>query len=199
MKRLGLPILALFLLQAMQPGSLQAWSASAYPKIFRNAVHPMPKSLALLLKDFEPVMMEPCRQQSVENATQAAIQKLSKKDGDPRLAVAAIRDAGCAAAALNDPHLDTLVDANAAKFAVVFYGFDDRILSGDLAGFLRLRSQQREQLRVRLNRTSEIADRNAVTETSPQFGIASIAFSHAVTDVANIWFHIWKESKGDLQ
>ncbi|HET9131638.1 MAG TPA: hypothetical protein VFO86_11850 [Terriglobia bacterium] len=196
MNRRWIPMLA-FLIAL--PGSLGAWPASAYPRIFQNAVHPLPKSMAALLKDFEAVLMEPCQKQTVEAAAKTAIDQLTKSDSNPRLAVAAIRDAGCAVAALNDPNLDSLVDANAAKFSVVFYGYHERILAGDLAGFLRVRTQERQQLLRRLNRSSELPDRNTAVETSPNYGIASIAFSHAATDVVNVWFHIWKEAHGDLQ
>jgi len=181
------------------PGSLGAWPASAYPKIFQNALHPLPKTLGLLLKEYESVLMEPCQKQTVEAASQAAIEQLTRTDRNPRLAVAAIRDAGCAAALLNDPKLDSLVDANAGKFSVVFYGYHERILAGDLPGFLRLRNQERQQLLNRLNRSSELPNRNNTVETSPNYGVASIAFSHAATDVVNVWFHIWKQSNGDLQ
>jgi len=192
-------VTAVLLLAIVCQSPLQAWPAASYPTIFRNAQRPLPKSLATFLKDFESVLMSPCRPMKAEQATKAAIEQLSKKNSDPREAVAAIRDAGCAAAEMNDPKLDALVQSQGSRFSVVFYGYDERVQSGDLNGFLKTRSEESERLLQRLRRSSELPDKNNLIETSPQYGIASIAFSHAVTDVANVWFYIWKEAGGNLQ
>ena len=192
----------LLLLCILIPVHLQAWPTSTYTRMFRDAGRPMPQAFSVFLKDFDKVLTGPCQSANsdrVEETAGIAIAQLSKKTGDLKAAATAIRDVGCMVAALNDPQLDALVQSHGNGFAVVFYGFHPLIQSGNLNTFLKARAEERDALMRRLRRSSELPDRAGEVENSPQFGIAAIAYSHAVTDLVNIWYHIWKQSNGDLK
>jgi hypothetical protein len=183
----------------LSQSAAQAWPVASYRLIFRDARMPLPQSLKLFLGDFESVLASPCQVMTVEQAARAAIEHLAKPAPDLRQSVVAFRDAGCAAAAMNDPKLDSLMATQVGKFSVVFYGYDKRVQTGDLKGFLQSRAEESRRLLERLRRSSELPDKYPDLETSPLYGIASIAYSHAVTDVANVWYYIWKEARGDLR
>ncbi len=194
--RLAIAVIALLL---VAPAQIGAWPPSAYVKMFRDARQTLPKNLNTLLADFDGLLSQPCRKLTVEEASKIAVTEISKRTGNLSASVAAMRDAGCAVAALNDPQLDSLVAAQAGTFTVVFYGFHESIRQGNLEAFLKIRLDEQERLLRRLRRSVELPDRSNVIENSPVFGIASIAFSHAVTDVANVWLHIWQRANGELK
>ena len=175
-----------------------AWPETAYSSIFDNAARILPPQLRQLMEDKESSLQASCSTGGVELAVEQAIGEFSSPNGSLTRALGAMKDAGCAVAAMNDPGMDRLVESQQQNFAVVFYGWHPVIEEGNLPEYLRIREEERRQLLNRLGRSSELPNRSENVELSPEFGIASIAFSHAVTDVANIWLHVWTSVNGAL-
>ena len=70
MKRL---IASILLIPAFLATKVEAWPANSYPRIFQDARRPQPQALATFLKDFESVLMSPCRAVPLEESVQKAI------------------------------------------------------------------------------------------------------------------------------
>jgi hypothetical protein len=185
---LALAVLALLLGHAT-PG--EAWPRAAYRQIFLEARQALPEPLQQLLEDTAPLLEAACTPLPLEEAVARAIDGFSGENPDLAGAVGALRDAGCAAAALNDPGMDALVASQQTRFRVVFYGWHPAIRDGDLAAYMGARQAEIAELSARYARTSELPNRSEAVEMSPEFGVASVAYSHAVTDVANVWLYIW--------
>jgi hypothetical protein len=179
-------------------GAAPAWPPPIYTEIFRDARGTLPAPLQQLLRDMEPLLTRTCDAAALDEAASRAIAHFSDDGGDLAAAVEAMREAGCAAARLNDPGLDALVAAQQSRFPVVFYGWHTSIRDRDLAGYLKIRQAEVAELAARLGRTSELPNRSQMVELSPEFGMASIAYSHAVTDVANVWLYIWISANGSF-
>ena len=87
-----------------------------------------------------------------------------------------------------------------ARFPTVFYGLDPKFRMTEFldrtfarsAGFYPLLSE--EYFRYGTRRTSADFD-----DRSTAFGVASVSYSRAVTDLANLYFHIWREAGGDVR
>lgn len=198
MRRASIPCLTALAMLLALPLKLGAWPPMAYPAIFTDAAQTLPGPLRQLLEDMEPVLAQPCAPMPVDEAAALAISRFTEENGDLIGAVAALRDAGCAAAALNDPSLDGLVETHRTRFTVVFYGWHPAIEALDLPSWLEFRRTEVDDLKTRFERTSELPNRSEMVELSPEFGMASLAWSHAVTDVANVWLYVWMSVNGSF-
>src|SRR5262245_19989990 len=90
------------------------------------------------------------------------------------------------------------------RFPLVFNGYDAFDLSaGDFTGFAQGINGRYSMDRQRLHLAYHPADGGPVRpidfdDRSVPFAIASLCYSHAVTDTAHIWIRVWKRANGDL-
>ena len=86
------------------------------------------------------------------------------------------------------------------KFPTVFYGLDRNFRLGPyldrtIARTSRFYPLMREEyFRFGTRRSSREFD-----DRSTAFGIASICYSRAVTDIVNLYYHIWRQAGGDVR
>jgi hypothetical protein len=152
--------------------------------------------------------------QGIESETRLAIQMIRKGDPMPeviqRLGILAhlVADANNPFHVANDDSrlteshndFETYFERRLSKFPTVFYGLEpnfrletylDKTFTR-AAKFYPLVSE--EYFRGGTRRTSAEFD-----DKSTAFGVASVSYSRAVTDLVNLYYYIWKEAGGDVR
>lgn len=106
-----------------------------------------------------------------------------------------------------DPMLDgrridyeQYVDRRRERFPTVFYGIEkDRALDRVLRrGALRVRSYE-PLLRNEYFKNGEERWSRQFDDRSTAFAIGSLSWSHSVSDLVNIYYHLWERAGGDVR
>ncbi len=150
----------------------------------------------------------------IQRETTAAIARIRKGDSLPavaeRLGVLAplVADANNPFhTATGDRRMDVVHDdfeqyfeRRLPRFPTVFYGLDpsfslDAYLDRMFARSARFFPLVQEEYFGR----GEEQNSSTFDDRSTAFGVASISYSHAVTDLVNLYFYIWKQAGGDVR
>ena len=101
---------------------------------------------------------------------------------------------------LSHDDFEQYFERSLAKFPTVFYGLDDDFRMGNYLDrtFARTRTyyplMSEEYFRGGVQRSSSEFD-----DRSTAFGVASVCYSHSVTDLVNLYYYIWRQSGGDVR
>ena len=201
MKRLLL-ILALF------PFNAHAWTLAADRQIASAGAKLSPPDLYLVIKSFnrdyahgvERALAEEGHhgvlRDRIENETRNVIAML--KANEPMSAV--VERLGVLAHLLadaNNPYPDAdfahYFELRVPKFPTVFYGAQPQLRLGV---FLDRTLSRTKGFRPLVEEEYTRGDSASFDDHSTAFGVASVCYSHAVTDTANLFTYIWRESGG---
>jgi hypothetical protein len=87
-----------------------------------------------------------------------------------------------------------------SRFPTVFYGLDENF---QLSPYLDRTMERSAKLYPLMTEEYFRGDERHTSadfdDRSTAFGVASVCYSHAVTDLVNLYYYIWKESGGDVR
>jgi len=87
-----------------------------------------------------------------------------------------------------------------AKFPTVFYGLEPRFrLSAYLDSTFARTAKFYPLMSAEYFRGGTVHTSSEFDDRSTAFGVASICYSRAVTDLVNLYYYIWKEAGGDVR
>lgn len=217
-------LIGLLLLQAI-PAAMSAWTPRSCGGVAVHAVRIMPASFQSILSRHRNSLMEGVSSLDalVESSPDAATKEagriveminthrpfqevvyhlgrlsvLMARASDPLPGELAVRNQAWPA------HFATYLEGNIPQFRVYFPGYrSDLKEPEDLAGAFESSRKQAQKLASHLATAYDEAPQPlssvSFDSRSIPFGVASIAYSHAVADTANAWMLVWRLAGGDL-
>lgn len=203
-----------------------AWTPAADHRIAISAARLAPRDLRLLLTRMQPQYLQGVDSGLAEERTEQHREHLRQRiesettnivrmirTGQPMTEV--VSRFGVLAHLIGDANNPFHIDARAAvdpahadfehyfeermdRFPVVFYGLDPRlshVLDQTFARSAKLVPLMNEEY----SRGGRRHTSNEFDDRSTAFGVASICYSHAITDLVDADYYIWKEAGGDVR
>ena len=198
---------AALLLVFLIPMTANAWTRASDQRIAKKAAALAPSDLRALIEHFHdeydagvarPIGSGPLRAQ-IEAETNAAIAAVRTHKPMPQV----IEHLGALAHLVSEANtpargdFEHYFERSQRKFPTVFYGLDRNFAVQHYFDRTFTRTSRFSPLvqseYARAERSEAFDDR------STAFGIASVCYSHAVTDLVNLYYFIWKEAGGDVR
>lgn len=196
----------------MMPPSLRKVLEKRRNDVLRGMLEPLTQEDALAHRPpWEGGTLDASVDGAARDLVSGATTRVSFNDVSRRFGLLAhfVADAGFppgAAGAVGAPryaHFAALCETRRPRFPLVFYGHDnDELQKGDfkaftLAALERARAEDANLARAYAS-ASGTTDAAAFDDRSVPFAIASLSYSHAVTDIVQAWLQAWRECHGDL-
>lgn len=100
----------------------------------------------------------------------------------------------------SQPDFEAYFSRKVPKFPTVFYGLQHPLqLEPFIDATLRRSASYYPLLSEEYFRFGERRTSAEFDDRSTAFGVASLAYSHAVTDAVNLYYYIWREAGGDVR
>ena len=198
----------LLLILALIPFNAHAWTLAADRQIASAGAKLSPPDLYLVIKDFHRDYARGVEKAAAEEGQHGALRERIEKETHATIAMlkanqpmsTVAEHLGILAhliADANNPYRDAdyahFFESRIAKFPVVFYGAEPQLRLGMFVDRILARTAKLTPLV-----TEEYTRGTSATfdDHSTAFGVASVCYSHAVTDTANLFTYIWREAGG---
>lgn len=217
-----------FVILFLLPATTFAWTPAADQKIAAKSAEFAPPDLKLLLRKFEKQYQRGVEKANHEEGVDAHIDHLSDRiqqetttivsmmhNNEPMAAI--VERLGFVSHLVADANNPFHMDRNAASdaahddyeryferrmsvYPTTIYGINRNLkLRSYVDGIVARTTKLLPLINEEYSRGGERHTSAEFDDRSTAFGIASICYSHAVTDVANIYYYIWRQAGGAIR